>query len=409
MKAIHPRPPTGCATRALKIIGLASLAIIVLCALFVGSLSVSRSTPVQLPSPSGDYAVGRTQYDWVDGKRIDLLAPYTNTKRELLVWVWYPAKAQRGLSPVAYLPPNWIKVREADQGAGVLLEYNFAALQTHSYADAPLADAVSPYPVLIMEPGMGPVVADYTGMAEDLASHGYVVVGINPTYTSFMVVFPDGRVIPRSATGAIPDDAGPAAADQDANRIMTVWSDDVRFVMDQLEGMNVDKAGRFYGRLDLAHVGVFGHSFGGATAFYVCQRDPRCKAGANMDGTPFSAELSGTLPQPFMVMSEDYSGGCDSNCAAMQQMYAHVNGGAYFLTVSGARHFNFSDLPLRWVPLVRPLFSAVGLVGSIDPARAEQVTNAYLQAFFDQYLRNRPSPLLSGPSPAYPEVQVSKH
>ena len=48
---------------------------------------------------------------------------------------------------------------------------------------------------------------------------------------------------------------------------------------------------------------------------------------------------------------------------------------------------------------------AVGGLGEIDGLRALQITNAYTLAFFDRYLRDRPSPLLAGPSPDHPEVE----
>jgi len=370
--------------------------------------SIQRNTPLSLPAPSGRFAVGRTFYDWVDTSRLDALSDQPNQKRELLVWVWYPAHVDASEMPAPYLPAAWIRARDRDQGIGVLLERNFASIQTHSFADVPLTAAPSPFPILIMEPGMGPIPTDYTVMAENLASQGYVVVGINPTYTPFLVVFPNGRIAPRSSKGAIPDTADPVTADRDANAIGRVWADDVVFVMNQLTSLNGDKASPFFERLDLEHIGVFGHSFGGATAIAVCQRDTRCKAGADLDGTPWGDEKSGVVPQPFMFITEDYTRGCDSNCEAMQQAYAHVkDGAAYWLSVKGTRHFNFSDLPLRQSPIVRPLFTVTGLIGSIDPVRAQQVTNAYLVAFFDQYLKNSDSSLLSGPSLAFPEVQLS--
>jgi len=85
---------------------------------------------------------------------------------------------------------------------------------------------------------MGPAIPDYTVLAENLASHGYIVVGINPTYTSNLIAFPDGRITHRSPQGTIPDSAGSAAADQIGNRILEVWTQDVVFVMDQLETLN---------------------------------------------------------------------------------------------------------------------------------------------------------------------------
>jgi dienelactone hydrolase len=393
----------------LRIALLAFLGVILGVGLLIGYLCIQRNTPLTLPVPAGRYAVGRALYDWVDMNRVDPLSDQPSQKRELLVWVWYPAHVDSSEAPAPYLPAAWIQARDHDQGMGVLLERNFASIQTHSFADVTLADASSSYPILIMEPGMGPLPTDYTVMAENLASHGYVVVGINPTYTSFIIVFPDGRMAPRSSKGAIPDRADAATVARDANAITRVWADDVIFVMNQLTSLNGDKASLFYTRLDLEHIGVFGHSFGGATAIAVCQQDARCKAGADLDGTPWGDEESRVVPQPFMFITEDYARGCDSNCEAMKQAYTHVKGGAaYWLSVKGTRHFNFSDLPLRQSPVVRPLFAVAGLIGSIGPARALQIANAYLVAFFDQYLENRDSSLLSGPSPAFPEVQLDK-
>ena len=44
------------------------------------------------------------------------------------------------------------------------------------------------------------------------------------------------------------------------------------------------------------------------------------------------------------------------------------------------------------------------LIGTINGPRAVTVERAYLNAWFDTYLRRRSSPLLIGPSPRYPEV-----
>jgi soluble lytic murein transglycosylase-like protein len=73
--------------------------------------------------------------------------------------------------------------------------------------------------------------------------------------------------------------------------------------------------------------------------------------------------------------------------------------------VSGTKHFNFTDLPLRQVGLVKPLFRWAGYTGSIDPLRGLRIANAYLAAFFDRYLKGSDNGLLSGPSAGYPEVR----
>jgi predicted dienelactone hydrolase len=393
--------------KILQGIGLIILTILVLLIALIGYLNIAHNQPLILPSPTGLYSVGRTEYDWTDNSRIDTLSDIANVKRELAVWLWYPATVSQQDSTAPYLPPDWVTARNNDQGmAGGIIESRFSSIHTHSFANVPLTGAQSTYPVIIMEPGMGPIPTDYTVYAENLASHGYIVVGINPTYTSNVIVFPDGRVALRSQKGTIPDSADTAAADQDASRIGKVWTEDVLFVMDQLQSLNADQSSLFYNKLDLAHIGVFGHSFGGATAASVCEIEPRCKAGADLDGTLFSYQASATLQAPFMFMAED---NCGKNCDTLHQAYSASNSAAYYLSIKGTRHFNFSDMPLRLPPLSSILLRQLGYIGSIQPARGLEISNAYLVAFFDQYLKGTNSELLQSSTSPYSEVQFEKH
>jgi len=57
----------------------------------LGSLWLEHRTELTLPPPTGPFAVGRAIYDWTGDATLDTLAPVPGTKRELLVWIWYPA------------------------------------------------------------------------------------------------------------------------------------------------------------------------------------------------------------------------------------------------------------------------------------------------------------------------------
>lgn len=394
------------AKKIIKGIGIPLLLIIILVILFVVYLVNLHNQPLILPTPTGPYPIGRTAYNWLDESRIDTLSDKSDEKRELLAWVWYPAaKSSTGLN-VPYVPPEWARARERDQGIGKFIESNLSLIQTHSYENTPISEIEAVYPVIIMQPGMGPVPTDYTVFAENLASHGFIVIGINPTYSSNMVVFMDGRIALRTDKGTIPDNANAADMDQDAVRIGKVWTQDAIFVMDQLQTIDADPESFLYHKLDLAHIGFFGHSFGGATAASVCKIDPRCRAGVDLDGTLFSYQANGTFQVPFMFMEED---GCGEDCETMRQGYASSTGTAYYLSIKGARHLNFSDLPLRLLLPIRILYRMVGFIGSVHPERDLEITNTYLVAFFNKHLKNIDSELLKGPSSKYQNIEFSMH
>src|SRR5436190_10854210 len=71
----------------------------------LGVLWLERRTEVTLPAPTGSFAVGRAISAWADDVHSDTLAPVPGTKRELLVWIWYPAAAgQSGAGVDDYVP-----------------------------------------------------------------------------------------------------------------------------------------------------------------------------------------------------------------------------------------------------------------------------------------------------------------
>lgn len=64
---------------------------------------------------------------------------------------------------------------------------------------------------------------------------------------------------------------------------------DTKFLVDELQQLNGDSSSKFARRLDLQRLGMFGPSFGGATALQFCHDDFRCKAGIDIDGAPFGS------------------------------------------------------------------------------------------------------------------------
>ncbi|MEO8972644.1 MAG: hypothetical protein ABI406_13725 [Ktedonobacteraceae bacterium] len=391
--------------RLAKILLILLLMLVIVTVSCVAFVEIRRNQTLVLPAPTGPYAVGRMEYDWTDQSRTDPLAPQAGMKRELVVWAWYPAVRVSGAQPAPYLPSKWAQLSDLQHGLlGQQLFQSNASIQTHSFESAPLAPTVARYPVLIFEPGLGNIPTQYTTLLEDLASHGYIIFAITPTYSSDVVVFPDGRVANATSTGNLDNAANLQAA---GNRLVTVWAQDVIFVMNQLDRLNATPGNMWSQRLDLARLGVFGHSFGGATAAQVCQLDARCKAAIDIDGDLFGNVVQTGLDKPFIVLQSNPGTCSDASCRSFQHDIQAVlrtapHGAGYHLGIKNTEHFNFTDYAVYFSPA-----RAVGLLGSIDGVRGLQITRAYVHAFFDTYLNQTPSPLLQGPVSAYPEVQFS--
>ena len=377
----------------LKILLVASVLLVVSIATLSMVVQAQRSATVTLPAPTGPYAVGRILYDWTDPNRAETFAPKPGAHRELLVWVWYPAAPPRNEQMAPYLPPKWTQVVDNDWIRSGLTQ-RASSIRTHSFADAPLSPARASYPVLVMQPGMGRTPVDYTVLAESLASHGFIVVGITPTYSASTVVFPDGRVVR----------AVPAAADEaDFSQLVTVWASDVHFVLGELDRLTTVAQDRWTGHLDLTRLGFFGHSFGGASAAEACRLESRCKAALDIDGDPYGAVVQTGLRQPFMfLLSEPSQEQRASNgYRDILALYQHLSGKGYKATIRGARHDNFLDLAVCFAPVLK----IAGGLGSIDGQRGLAITNAYVQAFFEASFGQGNAPLLEGASTTYPEVQ----
>lgn len=373
-----------------------------------GALWRLHSREVVLPAPAGPYPVGRVEYDWVDPNRIDPLSETPGQPRKLNAWIWYPSKAPAPeVTPAPYLPPEWVAARERSLGVGTLFTQDFDHVHGHSTEGVPLAAAQTTYPVLIMQPGLGPALPDYTTLCENLASYGYIVAGSTPTGSASVVAFKDGSVVRGTSRGNVPDNASVGEAKRILGDLIRIWVQDDALVLDRLEGLNAsDPAGRFTGRINLDAVGVLGHSFGGASAAQFCSQDARCKAGADLDGYPYGEVVQTGLDQPFLFLWSEPVDGNDAAWLQAEQdidtIFQGLPPGSLQVTIQGTRHFNFTDYAVEYQPVVHVL----GGLGPIDGAYALEITGSYLRAFFDETLLGQHDPLLETADSPYPEVQI---
>lgn len=310
-----------------------------------------------------------------------------------------------------YLPAPWRAALARYQGVvgSTFLARDPAQVHAHSISNSEVSPAQRTYPVVLMRSGIGAFATDYTTLAEDLASHGYIVVGMDAPYSTSVVVFSDGRVVTKTDAGN-PGDADLPVEEQDrlANNLISIWSTDTSFVLSKLDELNrSDPSGTFTHRLDMQKVGIFGHSFGGATAAQFCHDDSRCKAGIDLDGAPYGNVVQQGLHRPFMFLLSDHGDPTDAESRAIlshiQSMYRSLPPDERFwASIRGTSHFNFSDQSLL---KDSTLSRVVGAVGSIDARRGLSVIAGCSLQFFDHYLKGNADDVTKNVSQLYPEVQ----
>jgi predicted dienelactone hydrolase len=387
------------------LVSLVFLGVIVL----LGVFWLEHGTEVTLPTPTGSFAVGRVNFAWADGAHIDTLAPVPGTRRELVVWLWYPSLAgQSNVVMDDYLPAAW---RAADERArGILiskfLTRDLSLVRGHSISNADVSPQQRSYPLVILRSGASGSVTDYSTLAEDLASHGYIVAGFDAPYRTRVVVFPDGRVMART-----PDNDPDVISASRINELLAAWTADTSFVLDQLERLNKsDPSGKFTGRLDLTRVGIFGHSLGGATAAQFCHQDSRCKAGIDVDGAPMGSVIQEGIHQPFMFLLSDHSQDTNPESrqikADIQSIYARLPpDGRLRVMIRGGNHFSFSDDAVLKSHILRRTLSILGML-RIDGRRQLDVTTYCVHSFFDAHLKGPDLSQHTIASPFYPEIQI---
>ena len=403
----------GCILRALGAVAMLGVLAI---AATLAFLWLEHHSQVTLPIPTGSFGVGRTIQDWIDSAQVDTLAPVPGAKRELLVWIWYPSVASESAAMDAYLPPELRPKGESADGTNIwdLLTRDVLKVRGHSVRDAAVSPRQPSYPLVIMRAGASAPVLNYSTLAEDLASHGYIVVGFDAPYRTGRVVFPDGRIMGRTEQNN-PETcvvADRIRMERCVSRVMSAWTGDIAFVLDRLARLTEsDSSGKFTGRIDTTRVGVFGHSLGGAVAAQFCHEDSRCKAGIDIDGAPHGSVIDGGLTQPFMFLLSDHSHEPESSSAEIEgdirSIYDRIPADKRVrVMIRGAFHFMFTDDgALRKSGVVHGLLRLTGRLG-MSGRRQLAVTTYCMHTFFDHYLNGPVGSPLTISSRSYPEIQV---
>ena len=355
---------------ALGRFGKGSAAIALLMGIVFGS---STWIHLEIPQLTGRYTVGRQEVLWTDPLRPESRTGDPEDHRQTGLVVWYPAEPGTGV-PASYLPDlESIQAGLVESGElGSLEVAGLRWIRTHSFEDATVSPSLERYPLLILTPGNATNVEFYGSLAEDLASHGYVVVGLNHPYQVAAMSLTDGTVAVYDAA----DGGAASVASKIDERVA-----DVGFVLDRL-GQEIARGGFLDGRVDLSRIGVLGHSNGGLTAAETCRSFVQVMACMNMDGQaasgPFGTSREASpVGRPFIYLTKE-----TEIHPVITATFEESGTGTFRVVVPAASHQEFADGPL-FRPGVWPL--------GRNADRVQAVTRGFARAFFDQFLADAPA------------------
>jgi dienelactone hydrolase len=337
---------------------------------YTGLVAWRSYAHVDLPHPAGGHPVGRVGDTATDPGR---------GGRRLSIWTWYPAAARTG-TPAAYAPGRWA-------GLAIGLPLGETRLErVRDPAREQAAPAPGRFPLVVLLPGLGFAAPQYAVLAEDLASRGYVVVGVTPTGSANLTVL-DGRAVGPTTEGNPSDFAGDQTVHDRAlaGALLDRWVGDARFAA--ASAATLTESSALAGHVDRSRLAYVGHSFGGSTALQACHEDRKCTAAVNLDGALYGAVATDGLDVPSLLVGHDGScitgdcaptGTADRADAAAAATFASASTGAVRrATVPRTGHLDFTDDGVYY--WAWPLHTLLGL-GDADGRRALAQTGALIGA-----------------------------
>jgi dienelactone hydrolase len=349
-----------------------------------------------LPAPSGQHLVGSEVFRWTDPRRAEALTADPQDRRQVVAQAWYPTdvtegqrvpyfEAQDRLPAVIGLYPSWF--------------FNdFHQIDTHAIMSPALSHERATWPVLLFSPGWGASREDYTGLCADLASRGHVVVALSHPYESAVSVLASGQVVGASGNASM---LGASMGD-----MTDIRASDSSFVLDQLVDLaRIEPTSPLAGHVDVEHVGMIGHSLGGATAVQVISTDARFRVGVNIDGTLPDTLASAHLDRPLLWLQSDGKHQ-DHYLQVRDELMGGLQQGGAVIVLAGSVHESFTDAQSYLSPAGR------GMLG--DGARPEAVdditwrTSDVITAFVGPYVAGPAGPTLDQVLASYPSVREER-
>jgi pimeloyl-ACP methyl ester carboxylesterase len=218
----------------------------------------------------------------------------------------------------------------------------------------PLSETDKRWPLILLAPGRGMPSLAYTRVSQYLASHGFIVVGIDSP-GSGRQSFADGRVVPPDPALTPPPGlmAGPyIEVDQFFASAAQAGASDLGYVLDLIAAADAETSIPFAGRVDTNKVGLLGHSLGGRIAGAFAAKDSRPVAWIGIEGlAPRAARRQGLGIPAMAILSEGVWPYAIENVRELAWCTRHPT---YFVNMVDIEHNTIADSDAAGIAAVMP-------------------------------------------------------
>ena len=337
------------------------------------------------PMPTGEYAVGTMTYSLYG-------------ERNIACRVYYPVNEEstEGCGKPRYMSPEICK--GVSKTLSFPISYNkiekSGTNYSECYVNAPCIEGKK-FPLVVFSHGAGGYRESNSFMCIELASHGYVVLCIahpglaacveydNGTfeYAEKNLMFKTYKPYWRGAFALLKFMKETGSDRELAERLDTIEKTYCEYLMSNIPLWEEDtKRAVSYAKENLSYmidldkkIGAMGHSFGGATAYALCQNDTDYVCGINLDGIILGDFAGKVLETPFMQIS------CEANLNVVTRVYLDHRKSVYKVVFKDLQHLGFCDLKFA-IP-------SKSMVGKLPADVLHENICRCQREFFDAYLK----------------------
>lgn len=357
------------------------------------------------------FKVGTVSFSIVDNDRKELLGEAKGA-RKISIRLYYPAKqdCMESRKKAAYVSERKL---EAMRKAFHIPKSARMKNETDCYKDAEFAAGT--FPLLLFSHGYNSFVEANTILCSDIAANGYIVASVGHAYESVENDYDDGSydyfdrkinkmMYKKGVVKAIIAQSKllkfKGSVREADEKFLKFQEEHTPFMFERIEQWRLDMLcalaavkEKFGGHIDLSNgVAASGHSFGGATAYNLCQTCDEIVCGLNIDGALFGDYRNMIMKKPFFQIA------CKENRNVESGVLLRRKAVVYTAIFSNMKHMGFTDMKF-FIPMKM-------LVGTLSPdVMYSHLLKCHL-TFLDKYLKRTNAKINRS---EHPDVVIKVH